>query len=152
MLVGFSPSSPLLIFRHLIALRDAPSVTDAVKAVAEGGSAAEATTLEALGQNDAEEVDGGGEDTGAEGDEGVEDGAGVDVAAHASPLNLALGLGQGGGGEPADAEAQGQGVANDETAGRATAFHVTEGASAVGGATVEHAAVARMDVVLRGAM
>ena len=103
LLVFFFPSLP---FPRLVALRDAPAVTDAVKAVAEGCGAAEAAALEALGEDDAEEVDGGGEDAGAEGDEGVEDGAGVDVAAHAGPLDFTLGLGQGRGREPADAEGQ----------------------------------------------
>ena len=95
-----------LPFPRLVALRDAPTVTDAVKAVAERCGAAEAAALEALGEDDAEEVDSGGEDAGAEGDEGVEDGAGIDVAAHAGPLDFTLGLGQGRGREPADAEGQ----------------------------------------------
>lgn len=132
----------------LIALRDTPPITDAVDPVAEGRGAAEPPALQALRQDDAEEVDGGAEGARDEGDEGVEDRAGVDVAAHAGPLDLALGLGERRRREPPHAEAERQRVADHEPR-RVAPLHVAQRARAVGGAAVEHPAVVRMDVVLR---
>lgn len=131
-------------------LGDPPAVPDPlpIQAVPEGRRTAQAAAPEPLGQDDAEEVYGAGQDAGGEGDEAVEDGARVDVAAHARPLDLALGLGQGRGREPAHAERQGQRVADDQALGLA-ALHVAERAGAVGDARVQDARVVRVDVVLR---
>jgi len=95
-------------------------------------------------------------------DQAVEDGAGVDVSAHAAPLDLALDARQGRRREPADAQLEGQRVVNDQPraaapaqrslaapvfAGRRAVDEV-ERARAVGGGAVDDAAVLLVDVVL----
>ena len=77
----------------------------------------------------------------------VKDGAGVDVAPHALPLDAALRLWKRGGGEPPHAELERQRVANHQPLCVAS-FHVGEGARRVGRRAVEDPAVVGVDVLL----
>lgn len=120
-----------------------------VKPIPERRRAPEAPSPEPSRQHGPKEIDRRERDASAEADQVVEQNSGGNGTAHARPLDLALRLGQRGRREPADAEAEGQRVANDKAVGgAAAAARVRDRAGAVGSAAVEHAAVARLDVLL----
>lgn len=73
------------------------------------------------------------------------------MSPHALPLHLPLRLGQRRRREPPDAEAQRQRVAYHQLP-RVRPLHVAQRAGAVGYPAVQHAAVVRLDVVLRRAV
>ncbi len=129
----------------------APSVADTVESVGQRRGASQPPALQPLGQYDAHEIRTGDHDPGGERYQAVEDGAGVDVPAHALPLDVALCRGQRRRGEPPDAEAQRQGVP-DHQPPRVRPFHVCQRARAVRRGAVENPRIVEVAVVLRGAV